>query len=121
MICNSPDLIVQTVVRSNFAHMTASYLQAVGQLMTDYCFQPARVGQERSLKREVSRAEKTSSVVGTSVYLDRRMDDVELRWDQRFVMIWCFGVITDHGYVCGKDAVTDTPDVQIRSFLYHTL
>lgn len=58
--------------------------------------------------------EKTSSVVVTFMYLDRRVHDVELGWDQRSVMIWSFGVITDNSYLRGKDAVADTPDMQIR-------
>lgn len=54
------------------------------------------------------------SMAGASVYLNRRVCDFELGWDQRLVVIRRFGIVTDDSYLCGKDAVADTPDMQIR-------
>jgi len=54
-----------------------------------------------------------SRVVLTSMHFNRRVYDVELWGNQRFVVVGGAGLVADDGNLRCKYAVADTPDMQI--------
>ena len=53
-------------------------------------------------------------VILTLMQLDRRVHDVQFRWNQRLVIAGVAGFVADDGDLGGEYAVADTPDMQIR-------